>query len=230
MPIEYLPKSGNYLVTCTLRLCYLHVCRPNSELATEHERNHKCPEPGGSTHYSWEITMTLVEKMWELLDSEYELLEEARILSNGNGEGYAAIKGRLRGMAIMTALFMSPHFGDANEIAREIMNRKRMRDACEPYETPGIGSRRYEMPRYEPSAEHKATQTQRASVQEIAARDVPRTHQQPKAKPVAKIVGIDAETRAAIAGLKGFAEANEVATIYGVAVEDVETIWGDSNG
>jgi len=226
MPIKYLPESDNYLVTCTVRLCYVHVCKATLELATEHEQNHKCPQSNGQTHYSWEITMTLVETMWAILDNEFDKLIALNSERDGKNDDLRAFaQHRLRGMAEMTALYMSPHFRDADEIAREVVHRKQMRDAGQPYETPGIGSRRYEMPRYEPSAAHKETQTKRESIQELNARSVSRTHQQPKAKPTVKIVGIDAETRSAIAGLKGFAEANEVATIYGVAVEDVETIW-----
>jgi hypothetical protein len=59
----------------------------------------------------------------------------------------ANLKGKARGIAEMIAIFMNPHFTDANEVAREAKRRADARARLdESYETAGLGQRRYEHP------------------------------------------------------------------------------------
>jgi hypothetical protein len=98
--------------------------------------------------------VTLVEQMWARLDS---IMDEIQLLPDTtemDPEAYneaqlfeANLKGKARGVAEMIAIFMQPHFADANEVAREAKRRAdaRARQDAE-YETKGLGQRRFEGP------------------------------------------------------------------------------------
>jgi hypothetical protein len=183
--------------------------------------NHQCPHDGGKTKFAWEITMTLVELMWARADAQYVAFAAAE----HDSPAMYTEGGKLRGIVEMIAIFMTPHFANGDEVAREVIKRAKAKVAGETYETPGLGSRIYEMPRYEPSAAHKETQTKRNSIQELNARGVPVGHQEPKRKPVVGVrITADAETQAAIRGLGDVAEPDEIAQIYGLPVEMVKAI------
>ena len=110
--------------------------------------------------------MTLVEKAWAILDShmdELDLLPKPEWPTEGfmqyddphekleeyvaDCEHYANIKGRCRGAAEIIAIFMHPHFTDANQVAREAARRlaARKRQDAE-YETAGLKTLRYQPP------------------------------------------------------------------------------------
>lgn len=98
--------------------------------------------------------MTLVEQMWHRLDSIMDELALLPDTTEMDPEEYneaqlfeANLKGKARGCAEMIAIFMNPHFTDANEVAREAKRRADARKRLdESYETAGLGQRRYEHP------------------------------------------------------------------------------------
>lgn len=110
----------------------------------ELEKHHECPFINGITKYAGSVTMTLVEDMWEKLDFAYE-----QLLGTHSSEfkDVAFWKGQCRMGAEMIAIFMKPHFQTPDEIVREVVKRKQMRDTGEEYETKGLGYRMYELPK-----------------------------------------------------------------------------------
>lgn len=127
---------------------------------------HKCPWYGGTTRIAWSVTVTLVEQMWHRLDSlmdelglnpkpewptngftQYDDPQEKLEEYVGACEFHANLRGKARGMAEMIAIFMNPHFTDANEVAREAKRRADARARKDDtYETVGLNQRRYEAP------------------------------------------------------------------------------------
>lgn len=125
--------------------------------------------------------MTLVERMWEMIDQEFAILESDYMqnLTESDYNERDTLRGKLRGMAEMIALFMSPYFKDANEVTREVVKRKRMRDSGEAYETPGIGNRRFETPPNDPSKYAQSTQHSRPpapKIEYVSKRQVDLSH------------------------------------------------------
>lgn len=84
--------------------------------------------------------MTLVEQVWKKLDEDM-----AALMQPGGSTDFVALKARLRAFAEVLAIFMTPHFNTADEVAREAKRRYQNRHN-EDYETPGLNSRRYEPP------------------------------------------------------------------------------------
>lgn len=115
---------------------------------------HPCPYRGGVTKIAWSITVTLVEKAWAILDSHMD--ELALMPEDEDPELRATLKGKCRGVAEILAIFMHPHFEDANEIAREAKRRAdaRARQDAE-YETRGLKSLRYAPPPSEDMDKYK---------------------------------------------------------------------------
>lgn len=152
-------ESNLWVDRCEAPHCFWSVA-----VKTPSPVKHKCPYAGGLTRIAWSVTVTLVEDMWHRLDSvmdELALTPEPKEpnendpnnsvswLSDyiGEREFRANLKGKARGMAEMIAIFMNPHFTDANQVAREAKRRAeaRARKDAE-YETAGLKSRRFESP------------------------------------------------------------------------------------
>lgn len=128
-----------WIFRCPKANCYYAVSSATRESAEKQEREHKCPYQGGITKIAGSITMTLVEDMWAKADKAY-----AAIADDGIGsEEVLKRKGVARGMAEMIAIFSAPHFRTGDEVVRELM--KRAAGGSE-YQTPGLGSRRFEPP------------------------------------------------------------------------------------
>lgn len=155
------PHEANLWVDqCEEPNCYWSVA-----VHTPFPAGHKCPWAGGITKIAWSVTVTLVDQMWHRLDSimdELALLpaiEEPRENDPNNSVSWlsdyigarefeANLKGKARGMAEMIAIFMQPHFNDANEVAREAKRRAEARARKDTeYETAGLNSRRFEGPK-----------------------------------------------------------------------------------
>lgn len=119
-------------------------------------RYHKCPHLGGTTHFAWSITVTLVEEMWHRLDSVMDELALLQAEPEPDHDMLLTLKGRARGIAEMIAIFMRPHFSNANEVAREAKRRAdaRAREDKE-YETRGLGQYRYSPPSAEEAVKYK---------------------------------------------------------------------------
>lgn len=169
MPIsglQQLPLDA-VIVNCDKPNCYLNLTVYTDSAAEELRNHHDCPVAGGQSSYHWEVTMTLVERMWEMIDEEFKELETLKAKGVGSEE-YVLLRGKLRGYAEMLALFMSPYFKDANEITREVVKRSK---AEADYETPGIGSRRFETPPNEPNKYAVATQHSKPPSPKIAIRE-----------------------------------------------------------
>lgn len=144
MPVSYRAKDDRYLVSCDKVHCMLNIAVNTAVAATELEQEHECPVINGHTKYAGSVTMTLVEDMWEKADAAYTEFTELEL---ADPVPIARLKGALRMAAEMIVIFMGPHFQTADEIVREIVKRKQMRDSGEPYETKGLGYRMYELPK-----------------------------------------------------------------------------------
>lgn len=133
---------------CDQPHCFYSVCADSEQAAEQIKSEHPCPYAGGESHYSWSVTVTLVEQVWEKLDAEMD-----NLMKTPSGHANTiAIKARLRAFAEVLAIFMTPHFTSADDIAREAGRRYKNRDD-ETYETAGLKSRRFEAP---PSLQSKA--------------------------------------------------------------------------
>lgn len=161
------------VVKCDKPNCFLNLCVHTLAAAQELENNHHCPYPGGSTNYSWEVTMTLVERMWEMADEVFREMNSDKMKNLTETDYYLkdTLRGKLVGYCEMIALFMSPHFASTKEVANEVVKRSTAEDG---YETPGIGSRRFETPPNEPNKYAKATQSQKPpppAIKNVAMRE-----------------------------------------------------------
>lgn len=125
---------------CDAPGCYYTVCAKTEEGAQHIKAEHPCPHQGGTTTISWSITVTLVEQVWKKVDEDMMSL-----MQPGPGTDFPALKARLRAFAEVLAIFMTPHFTTADEIAREA--KRRYDNRLDPeYQTAGLGQRRYEAP------------------------------------------------------------------------------------
>lgn len=138
---------------CPVQYCYMYVSAKTEADAENIRDTHDCPH-SGVTHFSGEITMTLVHKMWATADLVMDELVASMALqetepTDERKEDILKAQGKLRGICLCLAIFMIPHFTTEEEIAKEIRIRYRHRSKAEDYETKGLGSRRYELPRSE---------------------------------------------------------------------------------
>lgn len=102
--------------------------------------------PSGEKKVTNQVTAgpTLLQRTWDMLDAELEA-----IIANqfGDDDVIAKHKNRARAIAEVLAMFMVPHFTTADEIAQEASRRHQAKlNGDTEYETPGLGSRRYEPP------------------------------------------------------------------------------------
>lgn len=102
--------------------------------------------PNGEVRMTVQMTAgpTLLQRTWDLLDAEMNA-----IIANQFGDDDILLKHKTRARAIaeVLAMFMVPHFSTPEDIAREAQRRHLARvDGDTEYETPGLGSRRYEPP------------------------------------------------------------------------------------
>jgi len=144
MPVGYREKDGRYTVTCDKPFCYLSIAVHTLPAATELDQHHVCPFINGTTKYAGSITMQLVEQMWAKADEAFAKLLEYNDTDNRDKSYH---QGECRMAAELIAIFMTPHFKTGDEIVREIVKRQQMKAAGEPYETPGLGYRIYELPK-----------------------------------------------------------------------------------
>jgi hypothetical protein len=144
-----------WLFQCPEPNCFWAVAADSKEQAESIRITHPCPFWGGPTRISGEITMTLVQQMWDRADFVMDELTANMALqeSEPNDERAAEIlkqQGRLRGFAEFLAIFMQPHFSTEEECAQEIRRRWRARQNGDTdYVTKGLAARRYELPRTE---------------------------------------------------------------------------------
>lgn len=136
--------TGRHLLDCSAPNCFRYLTFETREEAEADKLNHPCPWWGGQTKVAWSVTKTLVEKLWDMMDADMD-----QIASGGPMAEYH--KNHARGLADATALFMRPFFETADDIVREVVKRKKARDAGEEYETPGLGARRYEVALMDPA-------------------------------------------------------------------------------
>lgn len=127
-----------WILRCRGRGCYYAVTVASEEAGHREEKNHKCPRTG-QTRIAWTVYgPSLLEKTWAELDRITALLF--------NGEKSEENIGYARGLAFTLSLFMVPHFTTPADIAREASKRYKMKAVDETYETPGLGTRKYEPP------------------------------------------------------------------------------------
>lgn len=193
-----------------LHTCDEPWCRWRVTSKTPEPLPHRCPWYGGTTRIAWSITVTLVEQMWHRLDS---IMDELALLPKNTAEMdpeeyreheifEANLKGKARGVAEMIAIFMNPHFTDANEVAREAKRRADARARQdESYETAGLGQRRYEHP---PS---------------VTAEDAVKYKREPAPKPILSPDEITKMKRA-----YGSFPPDLLAKTFGITVEQVKQI------
>lgn len=135
-------QAHPWLFQCPQPNCYYAVSGRTEESVREQEAKHKCPYQGGLTKIAGSITVTLVEDMWAKADLAYAAMSEDGITSDEAKRR----QGVVRGMCEMIAIFMPPHFRTGNEVGKELLKRAANAAAGERYTSPGIGSRRYEVP------------------------------------------------------------------------------------
>lgn len=140
---------GTFLVHCEQSNCYMHMTVNTEEEQQYYLANHGCPYWGGESKVSWSVTKTLVQQMWDKLDAELDEIKGHWRIDGGwvspslvDPEYH---KVRARALAECIAIFMTPFFETADDIAHEAMRRwEARRDSNDEYETPGLGARRYE--------------------------------------------------------------------------------------
>lgn len=129
-----------FLVHCEQPNCYMHMTVNTEEEQAHYLANHKCPYWGGESKVSWSVTKTLVQQMWGLLD---DTMDELKMAAERDDRDF--YRTRARALAECIAIFMTPFFESADDIAREANKRWKARSEGDTeYETPGLGIRRYE--------------------------------------------------------------------------------------
>lgn len=156
---------------------------------------------------------TLVQRMWDMLD------ETMSSLMNPPGDPEKRdLKIRARAQAEFIAMFMKPHFTTADMIAVEARRRYNARQEGTPeydpeYETPGLGTRRYEPP---PGTPRFSRDAKPESTKKTAA---------PKAK-ASKPLPPEAIPGAKMAIESGKFTVAQIAQMYSVSEEAVRTAVG----
>jgi hypothetical protein len=141
-------KKWPYVDKCEQPYCYWYVAQKTTET-----KPHPCPWTGGPTKIAWfDVTKTLVEQAWDLLDSHMDELLLAQQQEPVDEFLVASLKGKCRGVAEVLGMFMVPYFRNANDVAAEAKRRAdaRARKDAE-YETAGLKSLRYQPPPDSPS-------------------------------------------------------------------------------
>jgi hypothetical protein len=192
-----------WLFSCTEANCFWHISCASEEDAIRQQQEHACPWWGGETKVSWTVTRTLVEQMWDKLDTEFYKIVHDGLDSVEN-------KARARAIAECIAIFSPPHFRTADEVVAEAKRRYEAEQADEEYETPGIGSRRYEI----------AEQWNKDRRTDGYTTDPNRT------KPAAPSVNVDQKTSEAIrfASESGMFTEEQIAKTYGISVAVVKQV------
>jgi hypothetical protein len=206
----------------------------------EFESNeHKCPH-GGDTHYGLSVTMSLVSQCWEDLD---ELMDQimsssGKAVNPGLGESiwrstddhikHERLRGQARGMSVLLARFMVPFFSTPDDIAKEAKRRYDARQRGEVYETPGLGSRKFEFPsddKYKGITEGSLLDSRKASP--ARKRSLARASVSPDAGlPFGKLTE---KEREAILRVKDLMTEDELASIYNTNTGMIRKIWGKEN-
>lgn len=133
-------RSDRHLFACSQDNCYRRLTFKTVEEALFDEANHACPW-GTEYQAGWfDVTQTLVGQLWEKLDNEMDGIMAA----DPDSSDKMKHSQRARAFAESIAIFMPPFFTTADEVAKEAKRRYDARKAGEDYETPGLGSRRYE--------------------------------------------------------------------------------------
>lgn len=184
-----------YIFSCPKKGCYWHVAAASEHHAMKERDTHPCPWPGGETKVSWSVAKTLVEQMWEMLDVEFSVLAAEDFKNEVR-------KARARAIAECIALFMKPHFVTADDVIREA---KKRHENGEEYETPGLGSRRYET---EPPYTTGAVKPRRSAPKPPAPKPAKQLDEQ-----TAKAIRFALESK--------MFTPEELAKTYSISVEDV---------
>lgn len=164
MVVQYVAASNLWVARCEHEDCKLLAGFDNATSATWLALEHYCPAAASLRVLTEAEVTTLVEHMWEKIDKEFVILKTTLKDELPESRDVANQTGRLRGMAEMIAIFMTPHFQDADSIARECSRRYKAKLAGEPYETAGLGSRAQEPPAYQMSAYAAETEKAKADV------------------------------------------------------------------
>src|SRR6266542_1056016 len=141
MAVRYREKDDRYTVTCDKNsACCLSIALNTLEAAQQLYDQHQCPTINGKSKYAWSVTVTLVEQMWEKVDSAY-----AELMSTDDLAEKTRLKGAVRMACELIVIFMPPYFRTSDEVGREVMKRHKLKQEGEQYETAGLGSRTYEL-------------------------------------------------------------------------------------
>jgi hypothetical protein len=126
------------LWACPVEACDLQVLTPNATPV-----DHACPHYGIEIRISWMAHgPSLLSQLWSEMDELTALL----LVGQTTPEESLKAQGRARGVAFSLSLFMAPHLRTEDEVVAEAVKRYQMKQAGEPYETPGLGARIYEPP------------------------------------------------------------------------------------
>lgn len=190
---------------CTVQHCYYHVVVKDQATYDRVAADHGCPNPCGTTTYGPEYTMSLLSEIWEQLDKSVAYIKE-----NPDGSEIAWHKAYAAGISFTLAKFMVPHFHTQDDISREALKRYKMHQEGTPYDTPGLVSRKYEIPS---DWKDKYPTPERA---ERSARPT---------RPTQAVKQLNEKELQGIRNGKGFFDVADVARMYGVPEARVEEIW-----
>lgn len=218
---SYAAVNWPWLFTCDVRWCYwrtVHKTYEEAEAVRDQHNLETCPMANDSTimdetddrglHYTKpHLGKSMVEKMWDELDSIYENLAQA---TTSHGED--RLKGRARGVAWCIALCSGPYYEKADEVVREAVKRYQMKKGERPWEpTPGY---KWNPPPIESAAYRKAREESRGAPDPTATRAAAKKKAEPKLT-AEQIEGIkDAIT-------SGMFDEKACADIFKVSVEQV---------
>lgn len=222
-------ERSPYRFRCDQPFCEMEVTA-KSEADAQHVKDiHTCPHLGGPTKIGWTVTKTLVAQMWEKLDLEVDIIKSI----GANPAELEALKlsqTRARAYSDCIALFMQPFFSTPDEVARESTKRWRARKAGEKYETPGMGHRRYEhAAAYEsaaaewyttPDGGYSGDPTRAGAPAKGRSARAPRDTAASRKLPV----GVSTKTASEVKLFSASFSHEQLATTYGMSVEDIKTI------
>ena len=125
------------LYECPDPRCFLRFTVPDAATAERYHVFHKCPRRGPTVTTG----KSLIHKAWEQLDAEVDELMRlgGQPTTTDVLDQIIEKKARARGKAEILALFMTPHFATADQIADEAGRRYGLRAAGKHVDTPGVG-------------------------------------------------------------------------------------------
>jgi hypothetical protein len=195
-----------FTVRCGHEECWFvghGATKPDAQITLD---EHKCPTPPHRNELP--TGRSTLQKMWDELDAATDALMGGASYNEFIGD---QLKGYARGLAFTLSMFSHPYFRTMDEIVREALERRKMRNGTIPFrETPGY--------KYNPLPDQRVVgivktepTTQRVPAKKTAPRVAPLTPGQINQIKTAKATGM-------------FEDPNDIALICRVTVEQVKAV------